>query len=402
MRTTAPADPRLARWRADTPGVERRVHLNNAGAALFPRIVGETIRTHLDLEAELGGYEAADAVRDAASAVYASVGRLLGAAPTEIALAPSSTVAFAQALSAFDFAPGDTILTTRADYASNQIMYLSLARRRGVEIVRADDLAEGGVDPASVERWIAQRRPALVAVTWVPTNSGLVQDVEAVGAACEAAGVPYLIDACQAVGQMPIDVTRLRCDFLAATARKFLRGPRGMGFLYIAERALARGMYPLLVDMRGATWTEADAFALADGARRFETWEMPYALVMGLGAAADYALDVGLETARARAWDLAERAREGLAAIPGARVLDRGAVRCAIATAVFTGHDGAELKLRLRAGGINTSSPGREDAVIDMDAKGAGSALRLSPHYYNTEAEVDRAVAAIAALTAAG
>ena len=374
--------------------------MNNAGAALSPRPVQAAILQHLEAEATLGGYEAADGAREAFAATYAAVARLLNTVPGCIAMAQSSTIAFAQALSAFDFAAGDTILTSRADYASNQIMYLSLARRRGVAIARAGDLAEGGVDPESVRRLVANHRPALVALTWVPTNSGLVQDVEAVGAVCRDADVPYLVDACQAVGQMPVDVTRIGCDYLAATARKFLRGPRGMGFLYVAERAARRGDFPLLVDMQGATWTEADAFELAGGARRFETWEMPGALVLGLGAAVDYALEVGIETARERSWALAERARERLAALPGARVLDRGRVRCAIATAAFDGHDGVELKLRLRERGINTSSPARDDAVIDMDAKGAASALRISPHYYNTDEEIDRAVDAIAELTA--
>jgi selenocysteine lyase/cysteine desulfurase len=393
--------PLLARWRADTPGAAGRIHLNNAGAALSPRPVQAAIVAHLEAESSLGGYEAADAAGEAMAATYRAVARLLGTDPSRIALAQSSTVAFAQALSACDLGPGDTIVTSRADYASNQIMYLALAERRGVGVVRADDLPEGGVDPQSVAALIARRRPALVAITWVPTNSGLVQDVEAVGAVCESAGVPYLVDACQAVGQMPVDVGRMRCDYLAATARKFLRGPRGMGFLYVSESALRRGSYPLLVDMRGATWTEADAFRLADGARRFETWEMSGALVLGLGAAAEYALDVGLETARERSWRLAERVRERLAALPRARVLDRGQVRCAIATAAFDGVDGADLKLRLRARGINTSSPDRADAVIDMAAKGVQSALRISPHYYNTEAEVDRAVEVIGELLGA-
>ncbi len=392
------ADARLNRWRADTPGVDGRIHLNNAGAALQPDPVLAAVCGHLAREASLGGYEAADAAKGEIARVYEALGLLIGAAPSCIALAQSSTTAFAQALSAFDFAPGDAILTTRADYASNQIMFLSLARRRGVEVLRAEDLPEGGVDPGSVRRAIARRRPALVAVSWIPTNSGLVQDAEAVGAICRETAVPYLVDACQAVGQMPVDVARLGCDFLAATARKFLRGPRGMGFLYVSDTALARGAFPLLVDMRGATWSGADEFTLSPGARRFETWEMPPALVLGLGAAAEYALGVGLDTARDRSWSLAERARAGLAALPGARVLDRGRTRCAIATVAFAGHDGAELKLRLRERGINTSSPGREDAVIDMDAKGTDSALRISPHYYNIESEVDDAVAAIAEL----
>jgi selenocysteine lyase/cysteine desulfurase len=399
----APADPpALARWRADTPGCARRVHLNNAGAALTPRVVHQTVTAHLDLEDELGGYEAAEARSDALRGVYQGLGHLIAAGARNLALVQSSTLAFAQALLAFDFAPGDTILTSRADYASNQIMYLSLARRRGIEIIRAPDTPDGGIDPDAVRSLVAHRRPSLVALTWVPTNSGLVQPAEAIGEICRAAEVPYLVDACQAVGQMPVDVEALHCDYLAATSRKFLRGPRGIGFLYVSDRALAAGAHPLLVDMHGASWTDPDAFALAPDARRFETWEMPYALVLGLGAAVAYALEVGISTAHQRAWALAAYARERLARVPGVRVLDRGPTLCAIVTVQPAGRDGAGVKLALRARGINTSSPDREDAVIDMDEKRVSSALRISPHYYNTAEEIDVAAAALEELLSSG
>ena len=399
MTLTPPRDhPEQARWRADTPGCERRAHLNNAGAAMVPRQVREAIDAHLDLEDELGAYESREARAEELAAAGEAVGRLLGAAGRNVALSQNSTTAFAAALAAFDFRPGDRILTSRADYASNQIMYLSRARRLGGEGVRAPDLAEGGIDPDAVRDLIRRRRPALVSLTWVPTNSGLVQAVGPVGEVCRQAGVPCLVDACQAVGQMPIDAPALGCDYLAGTARKFLRGPRGIGFLYVADQALAGGAYPLLVDMHGATWTDPDRFELAPDARRFESWEIAYALVLGLGAAARYAMDVGLETARDRARALAEYARDRLGALPGVRVLDRGTERCAIVTADPAGRPGAEIKLALRARGINTSSPDREDAVIDMDEKGARSAIRISPHYYNTAAEIDRAVDALAEL----
>jgi selenocysteine lyase/cysteine desulfurase len=385
----------LLRWRGDTPGCSRLVHLNNAGAALAPKTVREAVRAHLDLEDQLGGYEAAESQAPAIRSCYEAVAALLHARAENIAVVQNSTVAFAQAISAFDLGPGDVVLTSRSDYASNQIMYLSLAGRRGVEIVRAPDAAEGGIDPEEVRRLISRCRPALVALTWVPTNSGLVQPAEAIGVICRDAGVPYLLDGCQAVGQIPIDVHRLHCDFLAATARKFLRGPRGLGFLYVSDRVLQSGAHPLLVDMHGATWTEADAFVLTPDARRFETWEFAHALVLGLGAAARYALEVGLSTARDRSRDLAAYTRDRLRSIPGVRVLDRGPELCAIVTAAVGKRDAKELKLALRARGINTSSPHREDAVIDMDEKRASSALRISPHYYNTREEIDTAIGAL-------
>ena len=395
---TAARDADLARWRAETPGCEHLVHLNNAGAALVPRAVRDAIDAHLDLEERLGGYEAAEDQAAQLRAAYDSVARLLGARARNIAVVQNSTVAYAQAISAFDFKPGDVVLTSRSDYASNQIMFLSLARRRGVEVVRAPDAAEGGVDPDAVRRLVSRRRPALVALTWVPTNSGLVQPIEEVGRICQEAGIPYLVDACQVVGQMPIDVQRLGCDYLAAAARKFLRGPRGVGFLYVSDKRLEAGAHPLLVDMHGATWVEADAFDLTPDARRFESWEFAYALVLGLGAAATYALDVGLENARHRARELAAYARARLAMLPEVRVLDRGPELCAIVTAAVAGRDTKEIKLALRARGINTSSPEREDAVIDMDEKQASSALRISPHYYNTKEEIDMAIEALSDL----
>ena len=391
----AVTEAELRRWRADTPAAEAgRIHLNNAGAALMPKPVLAAVTQHLELEAKAGGYEAADAARADIDDTYSAVAHLIGAQPRNIAVVENATVAFFQALSTFDFKPGDVLLTTRNDYISNQLAYISLARRLGLHVVRAEDLPEGGVDPESVRALLREHRPRLVAVTWVPTNSGLVQPVEEIGALCAAADVPYLVDACQAVGQLPIDVNRLQCDFLSATARKFMRGPRGVGFLYVADRTLERGAYPLLVDMQGARWREADEFELVPGARRFENWEFSYALLLGMGEAARYASALGLERIEAITAELAGYTRERLAGL-GVRVLDRGRKRCAIVTAEIAGHDAREIMLRLREEAINTTATLREYAVIDMDDKRAASALRISPHYYNTRREIDILVSAL-------
>lgn len=385
-------------WRDDTPGAADRIHLNNAGAGLMPSTVLSAITSHLEREAILGGYESGDEVEPQLKDTYDAVAALINSTSRNVAIVENATVAFFQALSAFDFEPGHVIVTTRNDYISNQLAYLSLSQRRGVEIRRAEDLASGGVDPESVRALLRDPRVRLLAVTWIPTNSGLMQPVEALGEIAEAAGVPYLIDACQAVGQIPIDVHRLRCDFLSATARKFLRGPRGIGFLHVSNSALERGLFPLYIDMRGALWTTADTFALTPDARRFENWEFANALVLGLGAAAQYAAEVGVERGGRRARALAARLRAALAAQPGVRVLDRGVDLAAIVTAEIDGRDAPTLVRELRARGINTSAALRDYAVIDMDDKRATTAIRLSPHYYNTEAELDVAVEAIRSL----
>ena len=368
----------------------------------MPRAVLDAIVGHLNREANLGGYESADDADGAVAEAYAHLAKVLGAQPRNVALVENSTVAFFQALSAFDFQRGDVIVTTRNDYISNQLAYLSLVQRHGVEVRRAADLASGGADPQSVRELLRDARVRLLAVTWVPTNSGLMQPVAALGEAAEAAGVPYLVDGCQAVGQIPVDVAKLRCDFFSGTARKFLRGPRGTGFLYVSDRALKRGDFPLYIDMRGADWVSADNFAPAPDARRFENWEFAYSLVLGLGEAARYALEVGVERGGRRARDLAAMLRGKLRELPGIRVLDRGNELAAIVTLEVTGWDATELSKLLRARGINSSASLRAYAVIDMDEKRAASALRLSPHYYNTEEEIERVVETLRAVTAGG
>lgn len=386
-------------WRADTEAVAAgRIHLNNAGASLMPRPVHQAIVQHLQREVSLGGYEAADLARDAIHKAHDDVARLIGATARNVAVVENATVAFAQALSAFDFEPGDAIVTSRNDYSSNQLMYLSLAQRRGVRVLRAEDLPAGGADPDSVAKLVRTERPKLVAITHVPTNSGLVQRVEEIGRICAEHDVPYLVDACQSVGQLPIDVQQLHCTYLAATARKFLRGPRGVGFLYVSDAALEAGHYPLYIDLHGARWTEADSFELVDDATRFENWEFAYALVLGQGAAAEYARRVGVADAGRYASGLAQRAREQLANIEGVRVLDAGEELCAIVTVEIAGHDARDVVRMLREEAINTSALDRTSAVIDMDDKQAHSALRISPHYYNTQREIDIAVGAIEAI----
>ena len=188
-----------------------------------------------------------------------------------------------------------------------------------------------------------------------------------------------------------MDVRSLGCDYLAGTARKFLRRPCGIGFLYVYDRALSRNEAPLYIDMLGADWTEVNEYRVADGARRFANWEFAYALVLGMGEAARYAMQVG-PVAFQHASALGEYARKLIARSGKMRVLDRGRNQCAIVSVMIPGRDTSEIKLALRRRGVNTSVSARQCGVIDMDRKGASTLLRISPRYYNTEQEIERAV----------
>jgi len=380
--------PNLELLRADTPACAHKIHLNNAGASFQPAPVLAAVQRHLELESQLGGYEAGDAKAAEVAGFYTAVARLLHAQPRNIAFAASATDAYAKALSSIPWCVGDVVLTTENDYSSNQIAFLALQKRLGVRLIRARDLPSGGVDVEDFDRLMRQYRPVLAAVTHVPTNSGLVQPVEAIGEICRELEVWYLVDACQSAGQMNLDVAKIGCDFLTATMRKYLRGPRGTGFLFASDRVLEAGLELLLPDMRSADWTGADEYRTADTARRFEYWEMPIALLLGSKVAVDYALDVGLDFAETRINQLALLTRQLLSELPGVRVLDEGTHLCGIVTAQAKHWESKVLMEKLQAANINCRLSPRVAAQIDFSRKGVDWALRVSPHYYNTEEEI--------------
>ena len=376
----------LDRLRAETPGVGNCTHLNNAGAALMPAPVIAAMKDHIDLEAAIGGYEAE--AREAAriEGVYDSIAALIGAGRDEIALLGNATLAWDMAFYAFDFAPGDRILTARAEYAANYIAYLQIAKRTGAVIEVIPDDADGVLDPMALEAMI-DGRVKLISITWIPTNGGLVNPAAEVGRVARAHGIPYLLDACQAIGQLPVDVDTLGCDLLSATGRKFLRGPRGTGFLYVRRATLA-GLEPPMIDLFGATWTGPESYTLRDDARRFETWENNYAARLGLGVAADYAMAIGLEAIQERAFALADALRAALREVPGLTLHDLGKRPCAIVSFAVEGIESEAIEARLRDRGVNVSTSSAASTMLDAAARGLPIVVRAAPHYYNSEDEI--------------
>jgi cysteine desulfurase/selenocysteine lyase len=388
----------VERARRDTPGAARVAHLNNAGAALPPSVVTEAVIAHLRLEAETGGYEAADAARDQVEGAYSSIARLIGCQPDEIAVVESATRAWDMAFYSLSFRPGDRILTARAEYASNVIAFLQVARRSGaaVEVVEDDEHGQFSVTDLRNRLEHGAGDVKLIAMTHVPTQGGLVNPAEEVGAVARQAGVPFLLDACQSVGQFPVDVERIGCDMLSATGRKWLRGPRGTGFLYVRRPVLER-MEPPFLDLRAATWTGSGTYEVRGDARRFESWETSYAGKIGLGTAAEYALSWGLDAIEARVSALAESLRGRLAAVDGVTVHDQGLRRCGIVTFTVDGVPAREVQRQLTDKGVNTSVSLAEHARFDLLHRGLPDLVRASVHYYNTDAELDRLIGALPA-----
>jgi len=385
----------VERARADTPGCREIVHLNNAGASLPPQVVLETVVAHLELEARIGGYAAADAAAEPLAAVYDSVASLIGANPDEIALVESATRAWDMAFYALaaTLEPGDRVLVGQSEYASNVIAALQVARRTGavVDAVPDDERGQLSVDALAA---MIDERTKLVAIGWIPTQGGLVNPVHAVGAVTRGRGVPFLLDATQAAGQLVIDVDTIGCDFLCATGRKYLRAPRGTGFLYVRRDWIER-LEPPFLDVHAARWVAADRIEIRPDARRFESWEASYANRLGLGAAVDYARGWSGPAIEARVLGLGEALRDRLRAVPGVTLHDLGVQRCALVSFTVAGVDPFALAAQLRTAGINISVSTIDFARLDFEARGLQAVARASPHYYNTEAELDRLAEAV-------
>jgi selenocysteine lyase/cysteine desulfurase len=383
-------DAQLAKLRADTPACAELIHFNNAGASLMPAPVFEAVTAHLELERRIGGYEAAAAAEDTLERLYTAFAELLGADAAEIAFVENATRAWDMAFYAMPLEPGDRLIVHSSEYASSYLAFLQLAARRGIEIDIAPSDATGQIDVGALPAMVTPRTK-LINLVHVPTQSGLINPAEAVGRFAREYGLVYFLDACQSVGQLDLDVGRLGCHVLSGTGRKFLRGPRGTGFLYVSSEIVDE-LDPPFIDMRAATWTAMADYELKPGARRFENWESFVAGRAGLASAVDYALGIGLPAIEDRLVSLAATLRERLAGLDGIEVLDRGERLGGICTFRSAKESATELAARLRRERVNISVTDTASARLDLEARGIDELARASVHYFNTEDEIERFV----------
>jgi selenocysteine lyase/cysteine desulfurase len=376
----------VAKIRAETPGCSEVLHFNNAGASLPPDVVYQAVVNHLDLERSIGGYEAEARFREKIAHFYTAFATLLNCKPEEVAYVENATRAWDMAFYSIPFNRGDRILTAQAEYASNYLAFIQAAHRQGVriEIVPNDESGQLSIEALAE---MVDEDVKLIAITHVPTQGGLVNPVEKVGQIARKYGTLYLLDACQSVGQMPLDVQAIGCDILSGTGRKYLRGPRGTGFLYVRE-SLIEQLEPPFIDLHAATWVDKNNYEFRKDARRFENWESYVAGRIGLVTAVDYALNIGLTLIRDRVRYLADLLRERLAGLPGVVVRDLGRERCGIVTFTKKGETASAIHKRLGSHGVNISVSTARYARLDLDSRGLDELARASIHYFNTEDEV--------------
>ncbi len=384
----------LLRARQDTPGCHNVLHFNNAGTSLMPQPVLDATIGHLQLEAQIGGYEAAEQAKDAIERVYDAAAELINCSREEIAIVENATRAWDMAFYSLPFQAGDRILTGMAEYASNYIAFLQVARKTGAVVEPVPNDEHGQISVEAL-RAMLDERVRLIAVTHVPTSGGLVNPVAEVGKVAREVGILYLVDACQSVGQMPIDVEKIGCDMLSTTGRKYLRGPRGTGFLYV-RGSIVESLEPPFLDLHAAEWVARDRYEIRSDARRFENWEANYAGKVGLGVAIDYAMQWGIDAIWRRVRTLAYQLRTQLSPLPGVIVRDRGVTQCGIVTFTVDGVAPEEIQRRLAEQNINVSVTVIGSTRLDLEARGLSSMVRASVHYYNSEEEIERFCASIA------
>lgn len=378
----------VSRVRAETPGCAEVLHFDNAGASLVPTSVFQAVVDHLQLERDIGGYRAERQARDKIDRFYALFAELLNCEAEEIAYIENATRAWDMAFYSVPLKAGDRILTARAEYVSNYLAFLQTVKRRGVIVDVVPNDETGQLSVRALEEMIDEH-VKLIAITHVPTNGGLVNPVHEVGRIARKYGILYLLDACQSVGQMPIDVQEIGCDMLSGTGRKFLRGPRGTGFLYVRKSALD-SLEPPFIDLRSATWVDKDTYEIGDDARRFENWESYVAGRIGLSVAVDYALRIGLQVISDRVRHLADVLRNRLATLAGVSLRDLGKERCGIITFTKNDESASMVQRRLLSHDINVSVSKARSARLDMDDRNITEIVRASVHYFNTVDEIEK------------
>ncbi|MEZ5491464.1 MAG: aminotransferase class V-fold PLP-dependent enzyme [Gammaproteobacteria bacterium] len=381
-------DNKINQLRSETPGCKALIHFNNAGCSFASAAVTDSVIGHLQLEQLAGGYEAANQASAQIDNFYHAFARLLNCKANEIAFIENATRAWDMAFYAVPFQPGDQVITGQAEYASNYLAMLQLQKRKGIELVVVPNDASGTLCLDTLRKRINQKT-RLIALTQIPSQVGTVQPAEAVGNIAREHGLLYLLDACQSAGQIPLDVQALHCDLLTGTGRKYLRGPRGTGFLYVGNSVLDK-LEPPFIDLHSAHWVDAHSYRFRDDAKRFENWECFVAGKIGLGVAADYACEVGLDGIRKRIGELAGSLVDRLAEVPGVTVHEQRDNLSGIVTFSKADEDATQLHQRLRAAGINTSIAKQANALLDAAARHVGDVNRASLHYFNTGDEIER------------
>ena len=383
--------------RADTPRTGEVVHLNSAGSSLMPTPVYQAMLDYQEEEWQNGGYETMSARAQELQGFYVQAAQLLNSDSEEIAFTDSATTSWQRAFFSLDWKNDDEIITSNTEYASNYISFLRLRKLFQITIRVAEDNEYGEVDVDHLESLINEKT-RLLAITHMPTMGGVVNPAEEIGRIAKKHNILYILDACQSIGQYPLDVKKIGCHMLSGTGRKYLRGPRGTGLLYV-QKDLIQEMDPFSIDLFSGQWMDMDSYRMRKNAVRFENFEKNYAAKVGLARAIQYQNDLGIRETWERIQYLGEIFRKGLSEIDGITVHDTGRVMSGIVTFSIAGKSAAETSKLLSESGVNVSFAFTANSRLYMEKKGLEEVVRASVHYFNTEDELALAFNVLSEIT---
>jgi cysteine desulfurase/selenocysteine lyase len=386
MQIKAFSEKEILKFRAETKGTSERIHFNNAGASMPPDIVVETVIQYLKEEAIHGGYETEYAYREQLENVYGLIARLIHAEKDEVAIVENASMAWGIAFNGIDFKKGDVVITSEMEYVTNLLGLLNAQKTHGIEIRIIPNDEQGNFSLTALEDAITPQTK-LIAITHIASTAGTLMPIIEIGKIASKNNILYLVDACQTIGQVPINVKEIGCDILSVTGRKFLRAPRGTGFLYV-KKQIQDKLEILFMDGQTAQLISENAFKIRNDGRRFELFEKNRALTLGLGKAIEYALDIGVDRIWQRIQFLASLMRRQLLSLDGITVHDMGEQKCGIVTFSIIGFDSLKVKTDLSTRKINVSVGLANSTLIYMNRNHLSSVVRASIHYYNTEEEI--------------
>ncbi|NCD71517.1 aminotransferase class V-fold PLP-dependent enzyme [Mucilaginibacter agri] len=398
MNTSALSNEEVKQLRAETKGTSEKVHFNNAGASLPPDVVVDTVVNYLYEEASQGGYETEAKYQQRLDETYNLIARLINADKDEIAVVENASIAWGLAFNGIDFKPGDVIITSEMEYTTNLLGFLKAKQAHGVEIKVIPNDEQGNFSLRALEETITAQTK-LIAITHIPSTAGGMIPIVEIGKIARKHNILYLVDACQTAGQVPIDVKEINCDILSVTGRKYLRAPRGTGFLYVRKEVQDK-LRPLFMDGHTAQLIDENTFEIRNDGRRFEVYEKSRATTLGLAKAVEYALNIGVDRIWQRVQYLAGILRDQLRNVDGVTVHDFGAQQCGIVTFSVKGTDAQTVKNELAMQNINVSVGQARNTLIYMNKNHLTSIVRASIHYYNTGEEISKLINALLAIIA--
>ena len=393
MQVTDLTELEIQKLRTETKGTNEIIHFNNAGSSLPPDVVVDSAVAYLQEEAVKGGYEMEAIYQSDLNNTYKVIAQLINAEPDEIAIVENASTAWWIAFNGIDFKKDDEIIASEFEYVTNYIGLLTAQKRYGVVIKVIYNDERGNYPIDKLEKAITARTKLILA-THIPSTAAGILPVAEIGKVARKNDILYLVDACQSVGHIPVDVKEIDCDMLAVTGRKYLRAPRGTGFLFVRKN-MQNQLNTTLMDGFTARDVNIQEYKLRDDARRFEVYEKSRALTIGLGKAVEYALAIGIDRISQRIIFLADLMRNQLRRLDDLTVHDVGERLCGIVTFSVNNLECIVVKNNLAIRNINISVGQAKSTIYYMEKNKLTTILRASVHYYNTEEEINLFVEAL-------